>query len=76
MTVADRDRMLEAQGGVCAICKTAVEFGRRYSGAVDHCHATGKIRGILCYPCNTGLGVFKDKVDSLRAAIDYLESNK
>lgn len=55
ITVADYDRMLLAQGGRCAICKTDKSLGRgRFH--VDHDHATGRVRGILCHLCNTALG--------------------
>lgn len=67
--------MLHAQGGKCAICTTAIEMdnrGKRVSSAVDHCHATGKVRGMLCMHCNQGLGKFYDNPDLLRAAIQYL----
>ena len=40
---------------------------------VDHCHASGKVRGVLCYSCNTSLGKFKDSPELLRSAADYLE---
>lgn len=55
ITVADYDRMLSAQGGRCAICKTDKSLGRgRFH--VDHDHVTGRVRGILCHLCNTALG--------------------
>lgn len=58
-----------AQGGMCAIC-----LGRRsYHLAVDHCHTTGEIRGLLCKQCNNRLlPTVKDSVELLQAAIDYL----
>ena len=63
--------MLESQGNCCAICKTpASNFEKRM--AIDHCHRTGKIRGILCNSCNLGLGCFKDSLDYLDKAIMYL----
>lgn len=70
--------MLEAQGGVCAICKqpeTAKNGWNKKTRflAVDHCHSSGKIRGLLCTMCNQGLGNFKDDLVSLHAAIQYLE---
>lgn len=40
---------------------------------VDHCHDTGKIRGLLCHNCNRALGLLKDSVHTLESAIDYLE---
>jgi hypothetical protein len=64
--------MLIAQSGRCAICANA--FRRNHlEPAVDHCHATGKVRALLCSTCNTGLGQMKDSPLLLRAAADYLE---
>lgn len=69
ITEADYDRMLEDQGGLCAICL------EQPAGHVDHCHETGKVRGLTCFNCNGGLGQFKDRVDIMLNAIDYLERN-
>lgn len=63
-------RMLTAQGGRCALCGR--ESGSR-ALAVDHDHATGRIRGLLCSPCNTGIGGLRDDPEMLRRAIAYLE---
>ena len=62
----DFDRMVVEQGGVCAIC------GRPDPEHVDHSHETGVVRGILCFNCNGGLGQFRDDVESLRSAVEYL----
>lgn len=64
--------MLESQGGGCAICgcQNSGAVGRVMS--VDHCHKTGKVRGILCHPCNKGLGMFADDSARVAAAADYL----
>lgn len=63
--------MLVIQNDSCAICnKTTVEEGKRLS--VDHCHSTGKVRGLLCHQCNVGLGVFRDNKKFLVSAIKYL----
>jgi len=58
--------MEEAQRGCCKICG---KDGYLY---VDHCHAGGHVRGLLCPQCNSGLGMFKDSVENLSAAIRYL----
>jgi len=66
--------MLEAQGNACAICGSTEWPGARPgSPCVDHDHATGKVRGLLCGHCNSGLGHFRDDQERLRAAIRYLE---
>jgi hypothetical protein len=70
ITAEERDALLEAQGGVCAICGALDEFRAMN---VDHDHETGLVRGILCAGCNLGLGNFKDSLDKLKAAVAYLE---
>lgn len=62
---------LITQAGQCAICKCPVTVT---TGRVDHDHKTKEIRGILCSPCNTGLGLFKDDPNLLSNAIGYLSS--
>ena len=68
--------MLEKQGGVCAICGGSepkdAGTGHRRRFAVDHCHETGRVRGLLCVNCNSGIGKLKDSPDLLRRALDYL----
>lgn len=61
------DTLLAGQGGVCAICGRVPT-----SPHVDHCHRTGRIRGILCGPCNQGLGQFQDDARVVTAAAEYL----
>jgi len=69
ITVQQYDEMLKEQDGKCKICKQTTD--KRLS--VDHCHKTGKIRGLLCFRCNSGLGMFKDNLDFLANAIEYLK---
>jgi hypothetical protein len=68
------DKTFEAQGKKCAICGRT-DSGRANSKrlCVDHDHATGKVRGLLCHPCNSGIGKLKDDVTLLQSAIDYLQ---
>src|SRR5947209_1962653 len=70
ITPEEYDAMFERQGGACAICRR--KFKRRL--CVDHCPVTHIVRGLLCIPCNTALGSFKDRPDLLRAAAAYLEA--
>jgi len=71
LTLKDREELFAMQGNKCAIClRTESEAKRIF--CVDHCHATGKIRGILCNKCNTVLGMAKDDLEYLRRAIAYL----
>lgn len=82
--VEEYNAMLDVQNGVCDVCKrpeTSIHKSKTVDGyvskvrrlAVDHCHATGKIRALLCGECNKGLGCFGDNEDRLFAAIEYLE---
>lgn len=67
----DYQNMLARQNGVCLICGQPP--AETQSLSVDHCHATGKVRGLLCIHCNTGIGMFKDSQELLRKAAEYLE---
>ena len=67
--------MFDKQDGKCAICGTTDPGPRRTKFAVDHCHSTGKVRGLLCTDCNTSLGKFNDEIERLKAAIAYLEAS-
>ena len=72
ITLEDYNLMLKYQDFLCAICKTPSDKFRRLFD-VDHCHSTGKIRGLLCLNCNKGVGLFKDNVATLENAINYLK---
>jgi hypothetical protein len=63
--------MMSDQKNVCAICENP--FKNANDTHIDHCHSTGRIRGILCSACNHGLGKFRDNPDYLRAAAAYVE---
>jgi hypothetical protein len=70
------EKMLAAQGGLCAICReqpTTIK-GERGTFNIDHDHVTDEIRGILCRWCNLLLGHCRDNIERLRAAIAYLEN--
>jgi hypothetical protein len=74
LTKEQFDQMFEVQKGLCAICKFDLLKGI-YGVAVDHDHVTGKVRGLLCHPCNRGLGQFQDSENLLEQAIHYLRGN-
>ena len=66
MTRTDMIKLLKDQKGKCKLCKKdVVLFNRRqtHSGYIDHDHNTGKVRGVLCHPCNTSLGYIENKLD-------------
>lgn len=69
MTIEQREEVLKNSGGKCAICLGDI---KRFH--VDHCHSTGKVRGVLCGNCNMALGLFRDSQESLSRAIDYLKN--
>lgn len=70
VTPEEYDRMLAEQGGKCAICRQ--ECKTRSHLCIDHDHATGVVRGLLCNACNVALGILRDDVARLEAAIRYL----
>lgn len=81
MSEEDYHAMLLSQGGGCAICKTLNPHGEGSTAshlqhfAVDHDHATGKVRGLLCNACNRGLGFLQDSIPILISSIMYLEKS-
>lgn len=78
ITLAEYSKMIADQDNKCAICgqpETHKRNGRIKALAVDHCHTTGKIRGLLCSDCNTGIGKMKDDPQVLRKAAEYLENS-
>ncbi len=62
--------MFDAQGNVCGVCRRDTASGKGW--VTDHCHETGKVRGILCDNCNKGLGLLGDNSDGLLSALCYL----
>ena len=72
ITQEEYDKKLVYQSYGCKICGKASEVKKL---AVDHCHATGKIRDLLCGPCNTGLGLFQDNPELLIKAADYVKGH-
>ena len=74
IAIEEKILLFAKQGNKCAICGcTENNVGRDWD--IDHCHKTGKIRGILCSNCNRGLGLFQDNLENLRQACKYLEND-
>lgn len=74
MTYEQWEQMRENEKYSCMICGiTEAEIDKKLD--VDHCHNSGKVRGVLCNPCNNMIGQAKDNILTLRAAADYLEKN-
>jgi hypothetical protein len=72
ITLAEYNQMLFDQNGCCAICGEHHTIKNK-TLHVDHCHTTGKVRGLLCQHCNTAIGKFKDDIKLLKNAIKYLK---
>jgi hypothetical protein len=73
----DYEDLIKKQDGKCAICNSS--RGTKYKWralAIDHDHATGQVRGLLCQGCNTAIGMFKDDIELLNKAISYLNNFK
>ncbi|MFE6890698.1 endonuclease VII domain-containing protein [Streptomyces sp. NPDC057694] len=69
LTEVERDEMVASQMGICVICLNAPAVH------VDHCHETGRVRGVLCFNCNSAIGKLGDDPDTVRRATAYLEGN-
>lgn len=70
ITLDEYNKVLKAQGNACGICKKEHILGKPRL-AVDHCHVTGELRGLLCWSCNRKLGVFLDDLVMLESAAYY-----
>lgn len=81
VTVGEVEALRISQNDCCAICGTHVsdlEHRQHIHNplVIDHDHATGKVRGLLCSPCNTGIGQLKENIDILLSAIDYINKHR
>lgn len=75
ITFDEFNALLDAQNGGCAICRYSDRSDPKFFPVVDHCHATGIVRGLLCANCNHAIGKFKDNPALLRDAAQYLENS-
>ena len=73
ITYEEFEALLAAQDRKCAICGVENPGGRWGGMHVDHCHKTGRVRGLLCGQCNHAIGLLKDSPEIVRRAADYLE---
>lgn len=80
MSLSEYSEMYRLQDGKCAICKEPETNTDRHGNvrvlAVDHCHATGSVRKLLCYSCNSMLGQAKDRPEVLIAGAEYLKEHR
>ncbi len=75
LTIRRYENLLKKQNNRCRICNEINTYGPwRDKLVVDHCHKTGKVRGLLCDKCNKGLGQFNDNIELLQNAIKYLKN--
>lgn len=80
ITLEQYNKLFEDHNNLCGICKKPETKRSRTPGkicrlAVDHCHKTNSIRGLLCHSCNTGIGKFNDDIQLLQNAIEYLKKH-
>lgn len=75
LSLNDYNNLLKQQKHQCAICETDEVDAFKGLLFVDHCHTSGKVRGLLCHHCNTALGKFKDSERILSKAIEYVRKN-
>lgn len=74
LTIEQKAELLTSQGNICGCCGSDSP-GHKNGWVVDHCHTSGKVRSILCQPCNLALGKVKESIEHLRALIAYLEKH-
>lgn len=79
ISLEEYQRMHDEQDGKCAICgepEAILRMGKVKALSVDHCHTSGKIRGLLCAECNTGIGKLKEDRRIFLSAVAYLDKHK
>jgi len=82
LTVDGYNQLVTGQKGLCAVCQRPPDVRRSPKGkpywrlVVDHCHATGKVRALLCSSCNGLLGLARDSINVLEQAIEYIRRHQ
>ena len=79
ISIEEYNALFQSQKGLCLICErpeSGYFRGEPKRLAIDHCHETGKVRGLLCSNCNRGIGFFQEDKKRMLSAIQYLEKNK
>lgn len=74
LTIDEYELMLKSQDYKCKICHKSPKENKKLH--VDHCHKSGKVRGLLCFRCNYGISIFYDDYESLRRASEYIKNSK
>lgn len=72
LTIIGYDELVRSQNGLCMICRKVPTMGRGKKLYVDHCHKTGKVRGLLCNRCNSAIGLFDEDAARMRWASNYV----
>lgn len=72
LTLENLEELIKSQNNSCKICSLEFKNNNRH---IDHCHKTGKVRGLLCAGCNTAIGKFNDDPELLLRAMKYLQDN-
>ena len=75
LSVNDKERIIEKQGGTCANGNCQYGLDDDHKLYVDHCHKTGKVRGLLCHHCNTALGLLMESPDKIAGLMNYAEKH-
>lgn len=72
------NRLVELQNGICAICNKVPNYNLRYNYqlVIDHDHENSSVRSLLCHKCNQALGLFKDNIETIKSAYEYLIQHK
>ncbi len=79
ITIEFYDNLIKSQENKCKICGSPPNKEgpiQNQSLHIDHCHITGKVRGLLCHLCNRGIGLFKESIDLMEKALEYLKEHR